>query len=316
MTKNITQAFVLGAGLGIRLRPLTDDLPKPLVPIFQKPLISFAFDHLLDAGIDKLLVNTHRLPERFPEIFPESKYRDRQVVFLHEPDLMETGGGIKNAESVLANQSFITYSGDLLTDIDLRSLIEEHSRRDNDVTLALLEKGLGADIALRNGRVVDICNRYGVPGYLDFAGIAVWNAGIFQRIPANKKISFIPILAEWIGENGKIGGLIMDKGKWFNIGSCSQYLEVHREIRETDWRPPYLADPSWPSSVNERAEIAPTAKILGCSVAGANCHVGDNAVLHDTIVWPGAQIAARSELRNCVVRAGRVGEGILQDTIV
>ena len=67
---SITQAFVLGAGLGTRLRPLTDDLPKPLVPIFQKPLITFAFDHLIEAGITGLVVNTHHCPERFMETFP------------------------------------------------------------------------------------------------------------------------------------------------------------------------------------------------------------------------------------------------------
>jgi len=59
----IKQAFVLGAGLGKRLRPLTDDLPKPLVPIFHKPLITFALDHLIDIGIQNLFINTHRLPE-------------------------------------------------------------------------------------------------------------------------------------------------------------------------------------------------------------------------------------------------------------
>ena len=61
----IKQAFVLGAGLGTRLRPLTDELPKPLVPIFQKPLITFALDHLIDIGIEKIFINTHRLPEMF-----------------------------------------------------------------------------------------------------------------------------------------------------------------------------------------------------------------------------------------------------------
>ena len=65
----IKQAFVLGAGLGTRLRPLTDELPKPLVPIFQKPLITFALDHLIDLGIDKFFINTHRLPETFVSEF-------------------------------------------------------------------------------------------------------------------------------------------------------------------------------------------------------------------------------------------------------
>src|ERR1700738_4831921 len=95
----IKQAFVLGAGLGTRLRPLTDELPKPLVPIFQKPLITFALDHLIDTGVDKIFINTHRLPEKFAEAFPGNRYAWRTLGFITEPVLLETGGGIKNIET-------------------------------------------------------------------------------------------------------------------------------------------------------------------------------------------------------------------------
>src|SRR3979411_2705743 len=99
----ITQAFSPGAGLGTRLRPLTDDLPKPLVPIFQKPLITFAFDHLIYLGIPKFFVNTHHRPERFAEAFAGSTYRDRHIEFRHEPVLLETAGGIANIADLLSD---------------------------------------------------------------------------------------------------------------------------------------------------------------------------------------------------------------------
>src|SRR5471032_431862 len=114
----ITQAFVLGAGLGLRLRPLTAELPKPLVPIFQKPLITFALDHLLGAGIESFAINTHRIPENFEKAFPQRNYRGVPLTLLHEPVLLETGGGIKNAEASLRKEPFIVYSGDILTDIE------------------------------------------------------------------------------------------------------------------------------------------------------------------------------------------------------
>jgi len=79
----ITQAFVLAAGLGTRLRPLTDDLPKPLIPIFQKPLITFALDHLIGAGMNKFIINTHRLPESFQEFFSQSDYAGRSVTVIN-----------------------------------------------------------------------------------------------------------------------------------------------------------------------------------------------------------------------------------------
>src|ERR1700737_3811234 len=100
---SISQAFVLGAGLGTRLRPLTDDLPKPLVPVFQKPLITFALDHLIDVGVPKFLVNTHHRPERFAETFARSTYRSRQIEFRHAPLLLETAGGIANIADLLSD---------------------------------------------------------------------------------------------------------------------------------------------------------------------------------------------------------------------
>ena len=131
----ITQAFVLGAGLGKRLRPLTDDLPKPLVPIFQKPLITFALDHLIDIGVSRFVINTHKLPESFRNFFGKNGYRGCSTTLVHEPDLLETGGGIKNAERYLGVEPFITYSGDILTDIALRPLIDEHFLRANVVRM-------------------------------------------------------------------------------------------------------------------------------------------------------------------------------------
>ncbi|MEY2484984.1 MAG: mannose-phosphate guanylyltransferase [Verrucomicrobiota bacterium] len=311
--KAITRAFVLGAGLGTRLRPLTDELPKPLIPIFQKPLITFAIDHLLSAGVESFVVNTHRLPNLFEDLFAGGKYSGHSVTLVHEPDLLETGGGIKNAEPYLSDEHFITYSGDILTDADLRPLIEEHIGRGNDVTLAVRQTGVAASVALKDGRIVDIGGKYGVAGTHDFANIAVWSQKIFQRIPPAKKVSFVPTLAEWIGENGKIGGVVLDDGKWFNIGSRAEYLEVHRSISKENWNPRYSKTPGWPQPISKTAHVDPTAKILGCSAVGPDCQVAEHVILEDTILWPGSQIASRSHLCRCIVRSHRHAAGIHHD---
>jgi len=306
----IAQAFVLGAGLGTRLRPLTDDRPKPLIPIFQKPLITFALDHLIDLGVKSFIINTHKLPEFFEAAFPGRIYSGHSIELVHEQDLLETGGGIKNVESQLDAKPFITYSGDILTDIDLQPLIDEHFRRGNHVTLALRKTGLATAVAFHDGRVVDIGNRYGVTGNYDFANIAVWNPDIFLRIPPNKKISFIPIIADWIGERGRIGGAVLEEGLWFNIGSRTEYLEVHRAILKNKWEPRYVRTAGWSEPIAPSAEVDPSAQVLGCSVVGADCQVGAGAVLEDTIVWPGAQIASRSRLQGCIVRSHRKVDGL------
>ena len=343
----ITQAFVLGAGLGMRLRPLTDDLPKPLIPIFQKPLITFALDHLCGLGVESFVVNTHHRPERFTDVFGKgaadpsgrdaalrrpqgenlplpggrrsaaslpSFYRDREIIFQHEPVLLGTGGGIKNVEGLLRTEAFIVYSGDLLTDFALEPLIDEHFRKGNDVTLALRQTGLATGVALQKGRVVDIENKYGHAGEYDFANVSVWNREIFQRIPPTQSISFIPILAEWIGQGGKLGGVVLADGKWFNIGSRAEYLEVHRIIQEECWKPDYVSTAEWPVHVAADAGIDPSARLSGFYSVGAGCRVGANAILENTILWPGAQIASGCHLRNCIVRFDRKAEGEHNDT--
>ncbi|HJY54129.1 MAG TPA: sugar phosphate nucleotidyltransferase [Candidatus Udaeobacter sp.] len=309
----ITQAFVLAAGLGTRLRPLTDELPKPLIPIFQKPLITFALDHLIGVGVKRFVINTHRHPELFQTFFAAREYADFPVTLVHEPDLLETGGGIKNAEGHFGSEPFLTYSGDILTDVNLQPLIDQHFRRGNDVTLALRHTGLASAVALRDHRVVDIANRYGVAGNFDFANVAVWNSAVFQRIPPHKKISFIPIINDWIGQGATIGGVVMDDGKWFNISSRAEYLEVHRTILRDNWKPDFVKTREWPECMASSAIVDSSAKLHGCTVIGQNCRVGAEAILEDTILWPDAEIASQSRLEACIVRSRKKVTGIHRD---
>jgi mannose-1-phosphate guanylyltransferase len=309
----MTEAFVLAAGLGMRLRPLTDELPKPLVPIFQKPLITFAFDHLISAGIERLVVNTHRLPERFREALPESIYRDRRITFLHEPNLLGTGGGLKNAQPRLQTESFIAYSGDILSDFALEPLLEEHRLAGNDVTLALRQTPFKSSITLDGNRIVKI----GDGGDYDYANVSIWMHRTVDLIPPGKSVSFIPTLINAIAAGRKVGGIVVNDGKWFNIGSVKEYLEVHETIAKQDWKPAYLAQTNgWPTSVARDAVIDATASLSGFYSVGAGCRVGARAQLADTILWPGARVAPGSQLRNCVVRVGKVAEGKLEDAIV
>src|SRR5213595_2421159 len=114
--------------MGTRLRPLTDALPKPLVPIFQKPLITFALDHLIDAGVNSFVINTHRLPELFAAFFARNAYAEHPVTLVHEPDLLETGGGIKNAEPLFASEPFLTLNNEP-TDLPKAPKISDFAQR-------------------------------------------------------------------------------------------------------------------------------------------------------------------------------------------
>ena len=126
---------------------------------------------------------------------------------------------------------------------------------------------------------------------------------------------FIPILADWVGEGGKIGGVVLDQGRWFNLGSRAEYLTVHRTIAE-GWRPAYIRDPDWPVRLAPDTTIDPSAEVRGYSSIGAGCGVGAGALIDDSILWPGAQIASHSRLKDCIVRTRRSAEGTLTDAVI
>ena len=310
MSGRIGTAFVLGAGLGTRLRPLTLVRPKPLIPIFGKPLITFALDHLCGVGVESAVINTHHLADQMEALFRSQSYSGCRVKLVHEPDLLETGGGIKNAEAWIGREPFIVYSGDILTDIELEALIDEHFRKGNDVTLALRSTGLAAGLTLQNdGRVTSIKPGRSRSGAFDFANVSIWNRDVFHRVPAGEKVSFVPILIDWLRSGGKIGGVVLNEREWFNIGSRSEYLKVHEVISARRWRPDYLRTEDWPASVAADAQVDATARLAGFYALGSGCLVEGSTFIEDSIVWEKATIRKGSILRGCVVAGSLVISG-------
>src|ERR1700751_5889181 len=324
MAPRIRTAFVLGAGLGTRLRPLTDLVPKPLMPIFGKPIITFVFDHLIAYGGERFVINTHHLPDQINQLFaaktderelvPTGSYRGREGRVVYEPALLETGGGIRNASSLLGDEPFFVYSGDLLTDLDLNQLVDAHYSAGLAVTLALRTTGLSTDVSFDAGAglVVDVRQmlKSGIPGAFDFANISVWDPAAIAQIPANKKTSFIPVLVDWIGRSGQVGGAVVEEGHWFNIGKRAEYLRIHRAIGCEGWRPAYLVAPDWPARIDSSAEVGSGAEISEDSWVGATSLIESAAKLRNAIVWPNSIIRTGVTLTHCIVAGREVQQGV------
>ncbi|MDQ6655308.1 MAG: nucleotidyltransferase family protein [Verrucomicrobiota bacterium] len=315
---SIHKAFVLGAGLGTRLRPLTEELPKPLVPIFQKPLITFALDHLIDAGCENFCVNTHHQPQCFGETFPQGKYRERPLLFRHEPVLLETAGGIANVADWLGDEPFLVYNADILSDLPLAPLLEEHERSGNVVTLALRSSAGPQHVSFDRKRrqITDIRNMLGsgAPEEFVFTGIYAVQPEFLRWIEPGVKRSVIPAFLEMIRRGARLGGVVIDDGEWWDVGTRAAYMQLHRDLPAMAFPAYDAGDRAWCAAVHPTAQIGAGAELRGCSVAGAGAEIGAGTILEDTIVWPRAQISSRSELRNCIVRAGQKAEGILRDT--
>jgi mannose-1-phosphate guanylyltransferase len=317
MVPRVRTAFVLGAGLGTRLRPLTNVIPKPLLPIFGKRLVTFALDHLIESGVEQFVINTHHLSEQFTDFFSDDSYRGKRVTLVHEPILLETGGGIRNASGLFGPEPFVVYSGDILTDINLGALIDHHFLSDSKVTLALRHSGptpLSFDPETR--RVVDILGRLGsgVPGSIDFANVSVWNPEMIQKIPPDRKISFIPVLADAIRAGDRIGGVILDEQRWFNIGSRDEYLGIHRIFTTSGWRPSFLTEGDWPTTIADSAFVSDGVEIAGACWIGSESRIEPRAFLRDVVVWPRSTVRSDAHLSECVVAGVEVGPGTFRRT--
>ena len=160
-------AFILGAGLGTRLRPLTEHCPKPLLEIGGRPIITYAMDHLIGVGIDRFIVNTHHCPEVYGEKFADKQWRGVPIIFRHEPVLMETAGGLKNIEDLLdEDDAIICYNGDVMSDLPLQRLIETHEKERPEVTMALRGSGGLLNVNINeHGEIVDLRQPWAIKGF-------------------------------------------------------------------------------------------------------------------------------------------------------
>ncbi len=228
-------AFILGAGLGTRLRPLTERCPKPLLTIDDRPIITYAMEHLLQAGVERFIVNTHHCPEIYHEYFPDEQWHGIPILFCHEPVLLDTAGGLKNVQNLLdEDEAILCYNGDVIADFPLQKLIGAHEMKRPEVTLALRSTGplLNVNIDER-GEVCDMrhtLGKVGIGSYL-FTGLYAIETTLLRFIEAGKVESIIPIfIGRIIKKPGSVRGIVIDEGRWHDIGSIVEYEALKTEM--------------------------------------------------------------------------------------
>ncbi|MEY5019600.1 MAG: hypothetical protein RLZ22_688 [Verrucomicrobiota bacterium] len=281
------QAFILGAGLGTRLRPLTDRLPKPLVPLFHQPIAAWTVNACAKLGIRRFAINTHHLPSEWDAF--AAQFKNSDITFFHEPILLETGGGLRNISEWVEESPLLVHNGDIFSTMPLDALIAAHKASCLPVTLALRSHGTAKHIALNadGNRVIDIHEKLKVAaGTHVFSGIYCVSSEFIRQIPANEKISVIPFFLE-LAKKNQLGAITLDEGIWLDLGDRESYLRAHRELD--------LAPRMHPSAL-----IHPEATVID-SVIGPNAVIEPGAVIRNSVIWSSAKISCDANLTNCII---------------
>jgi len=230
--------MILAAGLGTRLRPVTETLPKPLVPVVDRPLLENVIRNLETAGVTDLAVNTHHLPDRIAAFVAGRKGSGRIEVF-HEPEILGTGGALVNARGFLsAGEYFLLHNGDVLADLDLAELVGEHQRHCPLATLVLTVGHENRVLAAPDGVVLDILGKVGAGKgqsgrLLTYTGIAALSPRIFEYLPPEGPSSLPAALIEAIrAEPGCVRALRPGGLYWNDVGTLQRYLEANRDALE------------------------------------------------------------------------------------
>lgn len=315
------QALVLVGGKGTRLRPLTTEIPKPILTLVDRPFLSYMIEWLGSHGVDEVVLACGFLPDQLQEVLGNGDPGGPAIRYLVEPEPLGTGGAIKFALPEL-DERFFALNGDVLTDLDLSALWQSHLERGARASLGLYpvedSTGYGLVDLAGDGRVLDFHEKpepgHAGPGLIN-AGTYVLEKSAFEGVPDGCEVSIEREIFPGLVENG-LFGLRLD-GYWMDIGTPDRYLDASWDIIEGRVKSGVEGDSagvhvdpgariSDDAVVGPRAVIAPGCQVgAGAEVTGSvlldGCEIGENAVVSNSILSAGVRVSADAQVGDRVL---------------
>lgn len=284
----IRKAFLPGAGLGTRLRPLTDILPKPLVPFYHQPLIFRTLDKCKEAGIEEVMINIHHLAEVWKNVFPTGEYKGMKIFFSYEPILMDTGGGIKKVADWIGDDHILLCNADNITDLSFEEIIRFHLNSGLPASLLLRKEGYHPNVGYdeKSKRIIDMRHALGVnDGTHQFTGIYCLSPEVLTLIPDNEIVSIVEAFLQLIPQE-KVGAIEQNDGFWLDLGTPDLYMAAHQQVPG--------------QKIHPLAQISPDAELDSSCIVGPGAIISEHCRLRNCIVWP-----------DVMVPPGSIGNGMI-----
>jgi mannose-1-phosphate guanylyltransferase len=234
------KAMILAAGLGTRLRPLTDTIPKPLLPVGGVPLIVWNLLLLRAGGIREVIINLHYLGSMIEETLGDGSRWDMRITYSHEAELLGTGGGLKAAGWFFDGQPFFVMNGDTLIDLDLRAFLDFHDLQGGVATLVLRDDPQAVQwgavetdaqdriLRIKGQGIVERGAKQAVTSRM-FAGVHILHPVILDDAPTGKPFSIIDFYTRVIADGSRLLGFV-HRGYWSDIGTVERYTQAQTDV--------------------------------------------------------------------------------------
>lgn len=292
------KAMIMAAGLGSRLMPLTEHIPKPMVPILNKPVMQYSIELLKEHGVEDIIANTHYLPETISNYFEDGSRLGVNLKYSYEKELLGTAGGVKNNRWFL-DETFIIISGDALTNINLTEMIKSHKENKALVTLALKSvedvSKFGVVVTDDSGKIKAFQEKPEAHEALSNqvnTGIYIFEPEVFEHIPDGFYDFGQDLFPKLVEMNERIYGF-ETQDYWSDVGSLDIYKDSNWDFLKNS------TTLTGPGTIIQKG-VQKTGKV----VIGSSCYIGENVQLKNCVIWDECTIEDNVVIENAILGSG------------
>jgi mannose-1-phosphate guanylyltransferase len=318
------QAIILVGGEATRLRPLTCNTPKSMVPVLNTPFLEHVIKYLNGHGIKEIILAQGHLAKPMEDYFQNGSRFGVTLTYSIESKPLGTGGAIKNAENLLKD-TFLVFNGDIFTDLDLTAMMKFHSDRRSKVTISLAPvedpTAYGLIETNSDGRI----NRFLEKPSWDQVTTNLINAGaylmekeILKRIPAQTAYSFERQMFPQMLEQGDPIYAFSSHSYWIDIGTPQKYLQLHRDLLRGEVKG-YSFVQGKMVKIGQGCSIHPDTQLIGPAIIGDNCTIErgakifgpaiigphnvimEDAIIEESLTWQNSRFGPRANVKQCII---------------
>ena len=330
----MTEAVLLVGGQGTRLRPLTANTPKPMLPIAGVPVTEHQIARAREAGVTRVILGTSYRAEVFRDHFGDGESLGVELIYATEDEPLGTGGAIGHVAPLLQsgpNDPVLIFNGDVLSGVDLTALMTRHAAADADVTLYLTRvddpRAYGLVPTADDGRVLAFREKPESPEDIITdqinAGCYVFRRSLIDSIPSGRPVSVErETFPELLSSGATVLGVV-DDGYWLDLGTPAAYVRGSCDVVLGRAPSPVMTGRTGEFLILDGAEVADGAVLTGGTCVGAGAVVGPGAVVESSVLLAGSRVGAGAVARSSALgrgaelTAGGVLEGaVLADGVV